>query len=48
MCQDKVSGECLPTDRDVYNTDIRLVCSAGDLDSDCDVDFVDYAQLATE
>jgi hypothetical protein len=38
----------LPTGRDTYSTDIRLVCSAGDLDFDCDVDFVDYAQLAAE
>ena len=38
----------LPTGRDTYSTDIRLVCSAGDLDFDCDVDFVDYAQFAAE
>ena len=37
-----------PTGRDTFSTDIRLVCSAGDLDFDCDVDFVDYAQLAAE
>ncbi len=43
-----VPGERLPTGRDIYSTDIRLVCSAGDLDFDCDVDFVDYAQLARE
>jgi hypothetical protein len=37
-----------PTGRDTFSTDIRLVCSAGDLDFDCDTDFVDYAQLAAE
>ncbi|GAI51665.1 unnamed protein product, partial [marine sediment metagenome] len=37
-----------PTGKDKYSTDIRLVCSAGDLDFDCDVDFVDYAQFAAE
>jgi len=37
-----------PTGRDTYSTDIRLVCSAGDLDFDCDVDFVDYSQFAAE
>ena len=41
-------GDFMPTGRDTYSTDIRLVCSAGDLDFDCDVDFVDYAQLARE
>jgi len=40
--------ERLPTGRGTFSTDIRLVCSAGDLDFDCDVDFVDYAQLAAE
>jgi len=35
-----------PTGRDSYSTDVRLVCSAGDLDFDCHVDFVDYAQFA--
>ncbi len=48
MCQDIVPGECLPTGRDIYNTDIRLACSASGLDCYCDVDFVDYAQLARE
>jgi hypothetical protein len=37
-----------PSGRDTYSTDVRLVCSAGDLDFDCDVDFVDYAQFAAE
>ena len=37
-----------PTGRDSYSTDVRLVCSAADLDGDCDVDFVDYAQFAEE
>jgi hypothetical protein len=37
-----------PTGRDSYSTDVRLVCSAGDLDFDCHVDFVDYAQFAEE
>jgi hypothetical protein len=34
-----------PTGRDIYSTDVRLVCSAGDLDFDCDVDFVDLQVL---
>ena len=38
----------MPTGRDVYSTDIRLVYSAGDFDFDCDVDFVDYAHLAVD
>jgi hypothetical protein len=37
-----------PTGTDTYSIDVRLVCSAGDLDGDCDVDFVDYAQFAEE
>jgi len=37
-----------PTGRDIFSTDVRLVCSAADLDGDCDVDFVDYAQFAEE
>ncbi len=37
-----------PTGRDTFSIDIRLVCSAGDLDFDCDVDFVDYAQFAAK
>ncbi len=41
-------GDFMPTGRDTYSTDIRLVCSAGDLDFDCDVDFVDYAQFAIQ
>ena len=41
-------GDFMPTGRDTFSTDIRLVCSAGDLDFDCDVDFVDYAQFAAE
>jgi hypothetical protein len=35
-----------PSGRDTNSTDVRLVWSAGDLDYDCDVDFVDYAQFA--
>jgi hypothetical protein len=34
-----------PTGRDIYSTDVRLVYSAGDLDFDCDVDFVDLQVL---
>ncbi len=41
-CRDRPNG------RDPNSTDVRLVCSAGDLDFDCDVDFVDYAQFAAE
>jgi hypothetical protein len=37
-----------PSGRDTYSTDVRLVYSAGDLDFDYDVDFVDYAQFAEE
>jgi len=37
-----------PTGKDKYSTDIRLVYSAGDLDFDGDVNFVDYAQFAAE
>jgi len=37
-----------PSATGIYAKDVRLVCSAGDLDFDCDVDFVDYAQLAAE
>jgi len=37
-----------PSGRDPNSTDARLLYSAGDLDFDCDVDFVDYAQLAAE
>jgi hypothetical protein len=33
------------TGRDIYSTDVRLVCSAGDLDFDCDVDFKDLQVL---
>jgi hypothetical protein len=33
------------TGRDIYSTDVRLVCSAGDLDYDCDVDFADLRVL---
>ncbi len=43
MCQDVVPGERLPTGRD-----ISLVSSTGDLDFDCDVDYVDYAQITRE
>lgn len=35
-----------PSGRDIYSTDVRLVCSAGDLDYDCDVDFADLQVLA--
>jgi hypothetical protein len=35
-----------PTGRDIYSTDVRLVYSAGDLDFDYDVDFVDLQVLA--
>ncbi len=45
---DWTRGDFMPTGRDTYSIDIRLVCSAGDLDFDCDVDFVDYAQFAAE
>ena len=38
----------MPTGKDSDSIDVRLVCSAGDLDFDCDVDFVDYAQFAAE
>jgi hypothetical protein len=34
-----------PSGRDIYSIDVRLVCSAGDLDYDCDVDFVDLQVL---
>ena len=35
-----------PSATGIYAKDVRLVCSAGDLDFDCHVDFVDYAQFA--
>ncbi|MCX5634255.1 MAG: hypothetical protein NTW55_00210 [Planctomycetota bacterium] len=38
--------EYRPSGRDIYSTDVRLVCSAADLNGDCDVNFKDYAQLA--
>ena len=38
-------GSFMPTGRDIYSTDIRLVCSAGDLNFDCDVDYVDFEQF---
>jgi hypothetical protein len=37
-----------PSATSIYAKDVRLVCSVGDLDFDCDVDFVDYAQFAEE
>lgn len=37
-----------PSATGIYAKDVRLVCSAGDLNGDCDVDFVDYAQFAEE
>jgi hypothetical protein len=48
LYQDETPGDRLPTGRDIYSVDMRLVCSAGDLDFDCDVDYVDYAQFASE
>ncbi len=35
-----------PSGRDIYSIDVRLVCSAADLNGDCNVNFVDYAQFA--
>jgi hypothetical protein len=35
-----------PSATGIYAKDVRLVCSAGDLNFDCHVDFVDYAQFA--
>jgi hypothetical protein len=35
-----------PSGRDTNSIDVRLVCSAADLDFDCDVNFKDYAQFA--
>jgi len=32
--------------KDIYSTDVRLVCSAADLNGDCKVNFEDYAQFA--
>ena len=35
-----------PSGTGIYAKDVRLVCSAADLDFDCDVNFKDYAQFA--
>jgi hypothetical protein len=35
-----------PSGRDIYSTDVRLVCSAADLNGDCIVNFKDYAPFA--
>jgi hypothetical protein len=35
-----------PSGRDIYSIDVRLVCSAADLNGDCYVNFKDYAQFA--
>jgi hypothetical protein len=37
-----------PSATGIYAKDVRLVCSAGDLNGDCHVNFVDYAQFAEE
>ncbi|MGA2916293.1 MAG: hypothetical protein ABSE89_09740 [Sedimentisphaerales bacterium] len=37
-----------PSGRDIYSIDVRLVCSAADLNGDCAVNFKDYAQFAEE
>ena len=37
-----------PSATGIYAKDVRLVCSAADLNGDCNVNFVDYAQLAEE
>ena len=48
MCRDIVPGERLPTGRDIFSTGIRLVFTAGDLDFDGYVNYVNYAQFARE
>jgi hypothetical protein len=35
-----------PSATGIYAKDVRLVCSAADLNFDCDVNFKDYAQFA--
>jgi hypothetical protein len=37
-----------PSGRDIFSTDVRLVCSPADLNGDCKVNFEDYAQFAEE
>lgn len=38
----------LPSGKDVYSTDIKLVCKAADLTGDCKVNFADFAQFAAQ
>lgn len=38
----------LPSGRDPFSIDVRLICSPGDLDGDCAVDLEDFAILSNE
>ncbi len=38
----------LPSGRDPFSIDVRLICFPGDLDGDCDVDLEDFAILNNE
>jgi hypothetical protein len=38
----------VPSGKDVYSTDVRLVCKAADLTGDCSVNFADFAKFAAQ